>query len=67
MKRLVPLGIVTNVRLLDDIENALAQPKASANAVGSADAAEGPSLSMDRATLMLSGAEETPIVIPDGE
>lgn len=68
IKRLAPPGIATNVRLLDDIENALAQSQASADAIESADvAARGPSLSMDRATLMLSGGEETPLVIPDAE
>ena len=67
MKRLVPLGIVTNFLLFDDIEIALAEPKSGADGIGSADAAEEASLSMDRATLMLSGGEDTPIVIPEGE
>jgi hypothetical protein len=66
MKRLVPLGIVTNFLLLDDIEIALAEPKSGADAISSAEAAEA-SLSMDRATLMLSGGEDTPIVIQEGE
>ena len=47
IKRLEPYKIVTDVRLLDDLENAVSQPKSSADGTGSADEASGPSLSVD--------------------